>query len=82
MAITVYVLRSQSSGRLYIGQTADLERRLGEHQAGHTLSTRGRGPWEVAGMQVFGTRSEAVRFEQGLKRLKRPDRVLAEIGRS
>ena len=77
MAFTVYVLQSETSGLLYIGHTKDLERRLSEHAAGQTRSTRGRGPWTLLHAEPFGTRSEAMRFEHELKRLKSPARVLA-----
>jgi predicted GIY-YIG superfamily endonuclease len=40
----VYVLRSQTSGRQYIGFTADPVQRLGQHNAGITKSTKHRGP--------------------------------------
>ena len=43
---TVYVLVSQSTGKLYIGQTENLSRRLTERQADTAGYARGRGPWE------------------------------------
>src|SRR5690606_12001083 len=46
MPFHVYILQSKTSGRLYIGHTQDLERRMQEHAAGQTRSTRGRGPWK------------------------------------
>jgi putative endonuclease len=64
---TVYVLQSIASGRLYIGQTNDLARRLREHRSGQTRSTRGRGPWEVIYWRTFPTRSEAVCYECELR---------------
>jgi putative endonuclease len=36
----VYVLRSQITGRLYIGSTSDVKRRLDEHNAGLNRSTK------------------------------------------
>jgi len=35
----VYILKG-SNGRHYIGSTTDLERRLAEHQRGHTYTTK------------------------------------------
>ena len=58
MTFTVYVLRSEASGRLYIGQTSDLKRRLREHAQGQTFSTRGRGPWVLLGQRAFETRAK------------------------
>jgi putative endonuclease len=79
MPFVVYVLKSETSDRLYIGQTQNLERRLDEHAAGQTRSTRGRGPWELAGTASFDTRTEAVQYERRLKRWKNPTRVLEHI---
>ncbi len=63
----VYVLRSVSTHKLYIGQTNDLTRRLSEHVAGIARYTRGRGPWEVVYVEEYKTRSEAMEREQFLK---------------
>ncbi len=38
----VYVLRSQKDKQFYIGFTKDIERRLGEHNAGKNTSTAKR----------------------------------------
>ncbi|WP_397546319.1 GIY-YIG nuclease family protein [Rhodothermus marinus] len=76
MPFFTYVLQSKTTGRLYIGHTQNLQRRLHEHNAGQTRSTRNRGPWQLIFARSFNTRAEAVRFERQLKRLKNPQRVL------
>ena len=43
----VYILRSKADGKLYVGSTADLRRRLQEHQEGQSQSTRKRRPLEL-----------------------------------
>ena len=63
----VYVLRSLSSDRHYVGYTTDLTQRLGQHHAGITKSTKNRGPWELVYKEAFPTRAEAVRRERQLK---------------
>jgi putative endonuclease len=63
----VYVLCSLSTGKLYIGQTSDLKRRLQEHQAGNARYTRGRGPWRLVYKEAYQTRSEAMKREKYLK---------------
>ena len=63
----VYVLRSKTSGRLYIGHTSDLTQRLGQHNHGVTKSTKNRGPWELVHREEFGMRGEAMRRERFLK---------------
>ena len=47
MNYTLYILKSLSSDRLYIGQTNNFARRLKQHQDDRSYSTKGRGPWEV-----------------------------------
>ena len=79
MTYFAYVLESQATGRLYIGHSNDPIRRLSEHNAGHTTSTRGRGPWALIFIRKFATRAEAVRLERRFKALKRPDKVRAYI---
>ena len=63
----VYTLRSRKTGELYTGATADLHRRLGEHNQGISRSTKHAVLWELIHSESFGTRAEAVRREQYLK---------------
>jgi putative endonuclease len=62
----VYVLRN-ATGRLYVGYTGDLDRRLAEHQSGLSRWTKGRGPWELVLRESYSSRSEAMRRERALK---------------
>ena len=64
---TVYVLKSSSSSRLYTGHTADLHRRLYEHQHGLARYTKSRGPWQLVHQEEYPTRSEAMVRERYLK---------------
>ncbi len=63
----IYILHSCRTGRYYVGSTADLPRRLREHNAGKSLSTRAGTPWELVYHQTAATRSEAVRREAEIK---------------
>jgi len=63
----VYVLRNPE-GRLYIGFTIDLNKRLHQHQEDKGGWTCGRGPWELVHYETFTDRSEAMRRERKLKR--------------
>ena len=67
MVFYVYVLRSLTAGRLYVGFTSDLTQRLGQHNEGLTKSTKNRGPWKLVYQEEFATRTEAVRRERFLK---------------
>ena len=71
----VYILESEQSGRLYRGQTDDLEERLARHNGNRVPATRGRGPWRLLGYWKVKSRSEAMRLEYYLKGLKNPRAV-------
>ena len=67
----MYVLQSESTGRRYVGQTANLERRLAEHNnPGHNPSkftTKHAGPWKLIHHEEYATRCEAMQRERWLK---------------
>ena len=63
---TVYVLRNPA-GRLYVGQTNDLERRLAEHGSGTSRWTKSRGAWDLVYQEAFPSRASAMRRERALK---------------
>jgi len=67
----VYVLQSKTTGKTYIGQTNDINKRLAEHNDQlnrFTLHTkRHSGPWELAYEEQYSTRAEAVVREKWLK---------------
>src|SRR5690606_4621174 len=42
----VYVIRSEKDGRFYVGMSADVEKRLNEHNSGKTRSTKAYRPWK------------------------------------
>jgi len=63
----VYILRSEKSGRYYVGSTNDLDRRLMEHNSGHTPSTRGKGPWVLAYSEEANSEVDARQREREIK---------------
>lgn len=65
----VYILQNPQ-GRLYIGQTSDLELRLRRHNEGKVFWTKGKGPWQLIHSEGFITRSAAMTQERRLKALK------------
>ena len=79
MGYVVYILESQSNGRLYIGFTNNLDRRIGEHNAKQTKSTRNKGPWNILYAREGLTKPEAMLLEQKLKKWKNRKRVLSWI---
>lgn len=71
----VYLLRC-GDGSLYCGWTSDVERRLGEHQAGTASRyTRSRLPVELAWSLPMPSRSEAMREEVRIKRMSRAEKL-------
>ena len=79
----VYILRSESSGKTYVGQTSDLTRRVAEHNdPQHSkvkYTTKNQGPWLLVHSEQFETRSEAMQREKWLKTGAGRDWIKAEI---
>lgn len=74
-----YVLWSEQAKRSYTGSTDDLKRRLTEHNAGKTASTKRHVPWnviyseEVADLRAARAREKYLKSAAGRKYLKRLD---------
>ena len=68
----VYILRSQGSGKFYIGQTNNLDRRLYEHNnsAENSYTSKYR-PWELQISFKTNSRKDSVRLEKYLKKKDR-----------
>ena len=63
----VYVLRSEKTGRRYVGSSQDIEARLQQHNTGQSLATKHGAPWKLIHQEEFPTRAEAVRRERFYK---------------
>lgn len=63
----VYVLQSQEDGKLYIGYTTDLNRRLTEHIRGHSKATAPRRPFELVFAEFYKAKGDALRREAYFK---------------
>ncbi len=66
----VYILHSQLKDRYYIGSAADTQKRLLRHNAGATPSTKSGRPWKIVYTKDFDSKTEALKFENYLKRMK------------
>ena len=66
----IYILYSESRDRYYIGSCADVCERLIRHNAGATISTKSGRPWKVVYTETHPTKTEALKRENYLKRLK------------
>ena len=62
-----YVLRSISTGNLYIGYTNDLKRRFEQHNKGLSLSTKYRLPFKLVFYECFSNSTDARSREKYLK---------------
>lgn len=67
----VYVIRNPT-GKIYIGQTADLEKRLKRHNGQlpsniESYTKINKGPWTVVHKEEFFTRKDALSREKFLK---------------
>ncbi|MCB9033222.1 MAG: GIY-YIG nuclease family protein [Chitinophagales bacterium] len=67
MGYYVYVLKSVNFNRFYIGMSGDVEKRLKEHNAGYTKSTKAYIPWILFFKEVHSDRIEARKREKYLK---------------
>jgi len=78
MAFFVCVL-ANAEGKTYVGQTADLDRRLAQHNdpcCRLTLHTkRHAGPWRLLHFEEFPSRTTAMRRERELKSGKGRERI-------
>ena len=64
----VYLLESDASpGKRYVGLTADLKRRLGEHNAGKSAHTSKYIPWRLVTYVAFSNEQKAISIERYLK---------------
>jgi putative endonuclease len=66
-AYRVYVLQNLA-GQFYIGVTADVTRRLAEHNAGISRWTKGKGPWRLVWQSEVSSLGDARKLENRLKR--------------
>ena len=43
----VYAIKSIKDGRIYVGLSSNIERRISEHNSGYVFSTKGFKPWKL-----------------------------------
>jgi len=63
----VYILRSQKDGSGYIGSTADLKRRIREHNSGNAKYSSSKKPFSLLWYCAFLDKRKAYEFEKYLK---------------
>ncbi len=65
-----YIIYSFKIDKFYVGACTDLERRLYEHNIGHSKFTSVGTPWVLKYTKVFNTLLEAKRYEMSIKKMK------------
>jgi putative endonuclease len=80
---SVYIIKSEKTGRCYIGSTSDMVQRLRHHNSGANKSTKNRGPWLLVYQEVFSEKREAWIREKQIKKYKGGNafKKLIETGR-
>ena len=66
----IYILYSAKLGKYYVGACTDLQRRLYEHNIGHSKFTSSGIPWELKYTQEFETLPLAKQRELAIKKMK------------
>ena len=62
-----YVLRSQKTGRRYVGSCENLTARIRRHNSGESKATKHALPWVLVRSESFASRSEAAQRERYYK---------------
>ena len=65
-----YILFSEKLNKYYIGACVNLERRLYEHNIGHSKFTSIGMPWKVVYTEEYPTLAEAKKREKQIKDMK------------
>ena len=65
-----YILFSEKLNKYYIGACIDLERRLYEHNIGHSKFTSLGIPWKIVYTEEYGTLVLAKKRESQIKKMK------------
>jgi putative endonuclease len=68
----IYILKSESIGKYYIGSTINIPQRVAYHNAGMVLSTKSYRPWKLIYSEEFSTLSQARHREHVIKSWKNP----------
>jgi len=62
-----YVLKSDKDGKLYVGWTEDLNRRISDHNNGKVNSTMNRQPLKLVYYEACNSKQDAIAREKSLK---------------
>ena len=71
----VYILKSEKTGKMYVGSSEDLRKRISEHNMGKVISTKPFRPWKIIYYEAFTSKNDARREELFLKTGKGRERI-------
>jgi len=66
----LYILFSNKINKYYVGSTNNLERRLYEHNIGHSVFTKTGAPWSLILSKPFDSLENARKEERRIKKCK------------
>ncbi|HMB41201.1 MAG TPA: GIY-YIG nuclease family protein, partial [Balneolaceae bacterium] len=66
----LYILYSEKIDQYYTGETGDVGQRVKKHNRGHSVATKKGVPWELKKVIEFETKTEAIKAEKWLKKMK------------
>ena len=66
----VYIIYSSKVNKYYVGACSDLNRRLYEHNIGHSKFTSTGTPWELKYSELFSNLQDAKKRELEIKKKK------------
>lgn len=66
----VYILKSESTGKFYIGYTSNINERLKRHNQGRNRSTKSGRPWKIIYKEFYNSKKEALEREGKIKSYK------------
>ncbi len=75
----VYLIRSLTSGIVYVGMSKNVEQRLSEHNKGKSTFTKGHLPFELIYQEGPYETKEARIREKQLKRTDVKNRILSNL---
>lgn len=67
MRCYLYILKSLKDKQYYVGITDDVEKRLKQHNAGKTQSTKSRRPFIIVHTETYNSKQDARNREKYLK---------------
>ena len=64
----VYAIKSEKTGRIYIGQTNNIQNRIKRHNIGLVKSTKRDIPWNLYAYEIVTDRKEGMKLEWRIKK--------------